>query len=198
MANENLWHIHELIFEDLDHETVENCRKVCKTLNESESLKIILRNKLVKFIQDFGDKIVGYQYPEYGHIHIPGWDKAVEKYGAQASIDDLQEIKDSLQKLVRDNGECREYPVHQAARSGDVKLMDLILKTSYDWNARGCLGWTALHEACVYGKTEIVQLLITSSKDFNIDLNARDDGGRTALHLQTHLLAFMATQKSFN
>ena len=49
MANENLWNIHELICEDLDHETVENCRKVCKTLNESESLKIILRNKLENY-----------------------------------------------------------------------------------------------------------------------------------------------------
>ena len=183
MANENLWNIHELIFQDLDHDTLENCRKVCKTWNESESLeKIILRNKFVKFTQDFGDKIVGNRYPKKVSAFIPGWDKAGEKYGAQASIDDLQEIKDSLQKLVRDNGECREYPVHQAARSGDVKLMDLILKTSYDLNARGCLGWTALHEACVYGKTEIVQLLITSSKDFNIDLNARDDEGMTAFH----------------
>ena len=206
MANENLWNIHELIFQDLDHDTLENCRKVCKTWNKSESLeKIILRNKFVKFTQDFGDKIVGNRYPkEKVSAFIPGWDKAVEKYGAQASIDDLQEIKDSLQKLVRDNGQCREYPVHQAARSGDVKLMDLILKTSYDWNARGCLGWTALHEACVYGKTEIVQLLITSSKDFNIDLNTRDDNGWTPLHMacingKTEIVQLLITSsKDFN
>ena len=208
MANETLWHIHELIFGNLDHETVENCRKVCKTLNESESLKIILRNKLEKFIQDFGDKIVGYLEYQFRKkkvsANIPGWHNAVEKYGAQASIDDLQEIKDSLQKLVRDNGQCREFPVHQAAGNGDVKLMDLILKTSYDWNARGCLGWTALHEACVYGKTEIVQLLITSSKDFNIDLNARDDNGWTPLHMacingKTEIVQLMITSsKDFN
>ena len=58
MANENLWNIHELIFQDLDHDTLENCRKVCKSLNESESLKIILRNKLEKFIMAEQTKVL--------------------------------------------------------------------------------------------------------------------------------------------
>ena len=205
MSNETLWHIHELIFQDLDHETVEICRKVCKSWNESESLKIISHNKLVKFIQDFGDKIVGNRYPKKKvSAFIPGWDNAVEKYGAQASIDDLQEIKDSLQTLVRDNGECCRYPVHQAAENGDVKLMDLVLNTSYDLNAEGCLGRTPLHEACINGKTEIVQLLITSSKDFNIDLNARDDNGWIPLHMacingKTEIVQLLITSsKDFN
>merc|ERR1712004_688955 len=33
------------------------------------------------------------------------------------------------------------------------------------------------------GKTETVQLLIKYSKDFGIDLNAKNNNGRTALHL---------------
>ena len=61
MDNENLWHIHELIFGYLDHDTVEICRKVCKSWNESESLKIISHNKLVKFIQDFGYKDIQFE-----------------------------------------------------------------------------------------------------------------------------------------
>ena len=36
--------------------------------------------------------------------------------------------------------------------------------------------------ACLHGRTEIVQLLINSSKDFGIDLNARDSLGRTVSH----------------
>ena len=46
-------------------------------------------------------------------------------------------------------------------------------------NARDGLGCTILHLACRDGKTEIVQLLITASKDFSIDLNARYIGGFT-------------------
>mgnify|MGYP001222596488 FL=1 len=31
---------------------------------------------------------------------IPDWQKAAKKYGAQAIIEDLQEVKDSLKKQV--------------------------------------------------------------------------------------------------
>ena len=34
---------------------------------------------------------------------------------------------------------------------------------------------TAFHWACRNGRTETVELMIVSSKDYNIDLNARDD-----------------------
>ena len=36
--------------------------------------------------------------------------------------------------------------------------------------------------ACRNGQTETAQLLIQSSKEFGIDLNAKDNNGRTALH----------------
>ena len=106
----------------------------------------------------------------------------MKKYGAQASIEDLQKVKDSLRKLVTLNDKCVNRPVRQAAMNGDVNLMEIILNTSYDFNDRreGC---TPLEWACQSGRTEIVQLLINSSKDSGIDLNAKDNDGRTALHL---------------
>ena len=39
---------------------------------------------------------------------------------------------------------------------------------------------TAMHEACLCDKSETAQLIIKSSKDFGIDLNARDNRGWTA------------------
>ena len=44
------------------------------------------------------------------------------------------------------------------------------------------MGETALHKACLNGKTETAQLLIKFSKEFGIDLNAKDEDGRTGLH----------------
>ena len=74
MDNENLWHLRNQIFEDLSHEDVLNCRRVCKYWNDS-----LRRLSNVKFIEEF-----------------PGWKNAARKYGVQASIEDLEELKDSL------------------------------------------------------------------------------------------------------
>ena len=104
------------------------------------------------------------------------------KYGLQASNEGLEKIKDSLKNLARGKGKCRSDPVHKAAENGDVKLMEFILKTSFDMNTKDRWGNTALHWACGNGQTEIAQLIIQNSKDFGIDLNAKDDYGGTAFH----------------
>ena len=174
MDNENLWHLQEHIFGYLNHDTVEICRKVCKSWNES-----LKRISLVKFLQ------IARHWK-----YVPGWYMAVQKDGAQASMEDLQEVKDSvvkIEKLEIEDNQCQVIflPVHGAARIGAVKFMNLILTTSYDMNTTDRRKQTALHLACQNGKIEIVQLLIASSKDFSIDLNAfnaRDNHGRTAWH----------------
>merc|ERR1711953_1518756 len=159
--NVNLWHLRDHIFGYLNLESVKTCRQVCKFWNES--LERIL---YVKFLQEFGDMEIESKNEKVSS-YIPGWQKAVKKYGAQASIEDLQKVKDSLRKLVTLNDKCVNRPVRQAAMNGDVRLMDLILNTSYDLNDREREGCTPLEWACKSGSTEIVQLLIKSSKDFS-------------------------------
>jgi len=176
MDNANLWHLRNQIFEDLSHEDVLNCRRVCKYWNES-----LRRLSDVKFIQEFGERVVGYTNKKLLTI-IPEWKYAAHKYGIQASMEDLENIKDSLKKLAEGKGKCVQYPVHQAARNGDVKLMEFILKTSFDINSKDDYGCTALHKACYNGQTEIAQLIIQNSKIFDIDLNAKSNGGSTAWH----------------
>merc|ERR1719445_1201688 len=96
---------------------------------------------------------------------------------------DLEEVKDSLKKLAEGKGKCVQYPVHEVAENGDAKLMEFILKTSFDMNTKDSWGCTAWHRACFYGKTETAQIIIKNSKDFAIDLNAKHNDGWTAWHL---------------
>merc|ERR1711983_550442 len=95
---------------------------------------------------------------------------------------DLEKVIDSLKKLARGKGKCCKYPVHQVAENGYVKLMEFILRTSFDMNAKDGNGCTALHWACCNGQTETAQVIIKNSKVFGIDLNAKNNYGDTAWH----------------
>jgi len=176
MDNPNMWHIRDQIFDPLNHETVLICRQVCQFWNES-----LARMSFVKLLQEFGDRNVEYTDEKLSTI-VAGWNEAIKMFVAQASLEELQEVKDSLLRLARGTGKCCRYLVHEAARIGAMKLMEFILRTSFDMNAKGDIGMTAWHEVCKFGKTETAQLLIQSAKEFGIDLNAKSNSGRTALH----------------
>jgi len=176
LANQALWHICEEIFGYLNYETVEDCRKVSELWNES-----LERIALIKFLQEFGDRDIENTNEKVSAI-VAGWKKAVKEYGFQASLEDIQGVKGSLQNLLRGNGKCCKYPVHEAAKIGAVKLMEFILRTSFDMSAKDYYGWTAWYWACYNGQTETAQLLVQSSKDFGIDMNTKGDYGRTAWH----------------
>jgi len=184
MDNPNMWHIRDQIFDPLNHETVLICRQVCQFWNES-----LARMSFVKLLQEFGDRDV--ERPPWKKEEeevkvsaiVAGWNEAAKMFVAQASLEELQEVKDSLLRLARGTGKCCYDPVHEAAEIGATKLMEFLLRTSFDMNTKGYCGNTAWHLACGNGKTETAQLLIKSSKDFGIDLNAKDDDGWTAWHL---------------
>merc|ERR1712062_35171 len=176
MDNPNMWHIRDQIFDPLNHETVLVCRQVCQFWNES-----LARMSFVKLLQEFGDRDVEYTDEKVSAI-VAGWNEAAKMFVAQASLEELQEVKDSLLRLARGNGKCCKDPVHKAATIGAVKLMEFILRTSFDMNTKDNYERTAWHWACSNGRTETAQLLIKSSKDFGIDLNAKDNNENTALH----------------
>ena len=138
MTSQGMWHVCDQIFDYLNYETLTICQEVSELWNET-----LKRNALVKFLLEFGDKDVDCgNFTEKMSQFIPGWNKAVKKFGAQANIEDLQEVKDSLRNLLRDkhdfiadDGKCCFYPIHEAAKIGAVKLMELIFNTSCDFNA---------------------------------------------------------------
>merc|ERR1711860_267983 len=175
--------IRDQIFDHLNHKTVLICRQVCQFWNES-----LARMSFVKLLQEFGDRDV--ERPplkkEEEEVKVStivaGWNKAAKIFVAQASLEELQEIKDSLLRLARGTGKCCSYPVHEAAKIGAVKLVEFILRTSFDMNTKDDIGRSAWHWACYNGQTETAQLIINSSIDFGIDLNAKANNGRTAWH----------------
>ena len=75
--------------------TLLECRRVCKYWNES-----LRRMSDIKFIQEFGDRVVVGPYKKVSII-FPGWKKTAQKYGVKASNEDLEKVKDSLAKLGR-------------------------------------------------------------------------------------------------
>lgn len=58
-----------------------------------------------------------------------------------------------------------EYPLHFAARKGQLDSVRKLLKERFDPNRQNVYGLTSLHLACQYGYTAIVQLLLTHGAD---------------------------------
>ena len=110
---------------------------------------------------------------------------AVKKYAAKATIDDVEEVKNSLEQMLRRRRGrvyCKGHPVREAVMIGAVKLMEIIFNTSFDMNAR-LYGIPPFHLACRYGQTEIVRMMISCSKEKSINLNAKEHGRTTGLHV---------------
>ena len=181
MTTPGLFLIRDNIFGHLSYEDLEICCKVSvswnESLNENSSLK---KQALVKYLLEFGEKLVRI-YPVCKSRKvlevIPGWDKGVKKVGNKASLDDLKEIKESLSKYYDDYDPDEQFirhPVFWAARNGDLALMKLFFETSFDMNTREDDedSNTIFSEACAYSESsEMVQLIMRSSKDHGIDLN---------------------------
>jgi len=185
MTTPGLFLIRDNIFGHLSYEDLEICCKVSvswnESLNENSSLKKLYRKQaLVKYLLEFGEKLVRI-YPVCKSRKvlevIPGWDKGVKKVGNKASLDELKEIKESLSNYYDDYDPDEHFirhPVFWAARKGDLALMKLFFETSFDMNTREDDedSNTIFSEACAYSESsEMVQLIMRSSKDHGIDLN---------------------------
>ena len=92
-----------------------------------------------------------------------------------------------VQALLKDNPELisskdasGDTPLHAAiAAKAGKNLVELLLASNADVNARGANGATPLHLAAVSGDQSLVQQLL----DHKADINARQNTGETILHL---------------
>ncbi|PON45731.1 Notch [Trema orientale] len=73
----------------------------------------------------------------------------------------------------------RGEPVLMAARRGDSKQLELLLKTGATVNYRDQYGLTAMHVAAMKGHNDVLSMII----EFGGDLESQDDEGHSPLHL---------------
>ena len=183
LSNPGLIDIREQIFGHFDQKTLEICREVFANRFGEDWDSWLERLILVQRILEFGNKFKMKDEKQTFRDFVSGWDKAVKKFGKMASLKDLNEVNGSLLCLFVTNRAAMYWPLHHAARYGLVKLMELLFYTDLNINKGNTywhgLGNTAFIEACQEGPTEIVNLMVTSSKEFGIDLNARNDRGWT-------------------
>jgi len=76
------------------------------------------------------------------------------------------------------NGEGKT-PLHIAARTGNLEIIELLIKSGANIEANDNTGKTPLHEAAQYGHYNSAQRLIAA---VNAAVNAVDKNGKTPLH----------------
>ena len=173
LTNSGLTDIRDQIFGYFNCETLEICHEVFANKYGEDWDFWLEKLILVQGIRECGKKILPGSYP--------GWNKAVKKFVKMASLNDLKEVEESLKGLLEDF--WQRWPLHYAAGKGHVKLMELLFHTDLNINERrvDIYEHTPFTLACQNGQREIVNLMITSSKKYGIDLNAGDSGGWTGL-----------------
>ena len=185
LNNPGFLHLVEHIFGYLDRETIEVCRRVSNHWNG-----LLERLSLVKYLLEFGDKKIeeecelDIQNSSLENQHevkvediILGWKEAAIFFAKTATNEDLEEVKESIECLAKDK--CYSYPLHYAAENGDLKLMQFFIHTESEFNQVMPGFGTPFHFACMNDHVEMVKLMILSSREFGIDLNARNATGST-------------------
>lgn len=99
----------------------------------------------------------------FGHVHV---------------VELLLNTKEVRSALATGAVRKTDPPLHAASKTGHVEIVRMLLEADADINQVTSNG-SCLHEAALYGKTDVVNMLL----DWGINADIRNDEGHTALDM---------------
>lgn len=101
--------------------------------------------------------------------------------GAKTDYKKVAEVFKMRPHWSNDFDKAGNSHLHNAVEKGDYELVQVLLDSGADPNARNNMGYTPLHFAVIFRDIKIVELLVKN----NSNVNARSNSGKTPLHLLT-------------
>ena len=155
--------IFEEIFSNLNCQDLAHCRLVCKLWRQLiDYSKLWWLMKLKTYEKNF---------------NFRNWKEAFEYFENLKNIPKLQQFVSLLDAIQTQD--VRKGPIHFAAQTGNIEMLELLLKSPLDFN-NICESKTPFMTACKHGKLQIIEYFLHYSNLKKIDFNAVDNIGNTA------------------
>ena len=188
LNNHGLNHIGQQIFGYLDFKTLLQCYSVCKLwrhfidfcFEDFTGTELVLRlHKLKTKKKAFISKL-GIVQDLYCVLEgFPTWFTVFHYFENTACYIDFKQFLDFFESYFHDPSVQYDFsPLHYAVRTGDLRIVKLILQSPADVNETNDSAETPLHLACYHGYFEIVKYLMKK----NIYCNSGNKFGDTPLH----------------
>ena len=182
VQNPGLQHIAVTIFENLDTQSLENCRRVNEDwqhlIDTTANLQYtVYSEELYKISDDY----------EYLFDYWPQWFQMFEDFISKKSLEELKYftelIKAYLHHCQFSNSKIRkESPFHYAIKYSDLEMIQMLAENMTNLNEKSKRedGATGFLIAAKYRRAKVVEYLIQKCEMTNINLNAIDDFGQSA------------------
>ena len=206
-------HIGEQVFKQLNNENLTKCREISKSWEEFIDNQKLPWIRLMKkylsagleedevFLEDWQSFVKSYNVATLQEIAItiqhfcePDLDEEyqnLDPLSAAVLSGNIEIVAKLLKNGAWTLDELDYYPLHYAAKEGNIAMYEFLIEKCEDWNPADCDGVTSLHSAAYSGQFEMCQLIISNVKNIK-NKNPKttyahylrhDQGGETPLHL---------------
>ena len=111
--------------------------------------------------------------------------------------------KDPPEELRKNITEMSTFPetqsqtvLHVASKSASLEIVDLLVKSKADINARDMDGFTPLHLAAMYGNIQVVKKLVETNADVNLKVDGKDAADLARMNKETEIEEYLKPKRS--